>query len=454
MSRFAGDNYHEGSTEDVLAKDNRTFRDRISVLENENRFLRKSVYDLNMKLALARAIPGRRVPHFDVDAMLESDKGELPAELEEQAGSANKQDSRYFSFKFELRGHAGAVYCVRFSPNGALLATASFDKTVKIWDVMLRKEVLTVRGHNLNVLDLSWSTDSSRVVSGSYDRTVRLALAETGQELARRETPGLVQCVAFSPANSDVFFAGTTKKQIHLFDVRGDSSANVAIDNETMVNTIYPYRSDHLLITGDAGGLIKTWDIRSLKCMDTVLVDDLRHPISHMSASANQAADEEGRYLAVNCYDNLLRVYDRGAEPPKSRLQLTHSAGGHIVKNFPIRCSFFHGSEHHTATRVTESVGGDLNTSTNDLDADDIGVSHATSIHTSLLLASGSADNNVYLFDVEGREGSASQLQRMSGHTGRVYGIHFHPTQPMLASSSADGTVRVWAAKAKRPDRL
>jgi hypothetical protein len=49
MSRFPVDNYHEGTTEDVLAKENRNFRERISGLENENRALRKSVYDLNIK---------------------------------------------------------------------------------------------------------------------------------------------------------------------------------------------------------------------------------------------------------------------------------------------------------------------------------------------------------------------------------------------------------------------
>jgi WD40 repeat protein len=52
--------------------------------------------------------------------------------------------------------------------------------------------------------------------AGSYDRTVRLCTSESGQELARRETAGLVQCVAFSPSNQDVFFAGTTKKQLHM----------------------------------------------------------------------------------------------------------------------------------------------------------------------------------------------------------------------------------------------
>ena len=41
----------------------------------------------------------------------------------------------------------------------------------------------------------------------------------------------------------------------------------------------------------------------------------------------------------------MLRVYDRGADPPKTPLQLTHTAAGHIVNNWPIRCSFFQGSQ-------------------------------------------------------------------------------------------------------------
>ena len=66
-------------------------------------------------------------------------------------------------------------------------------------------------------------------------------------------------------------------------------------------------------------------------------------------------------------------------------------------------------------------------------------------MHTSVLLATGSADNDTYLFDVGGGNGSGELIQRLRGHTDRVYTVDFHPLEPLLASASADFTVRLWA---------
>ena len=55
--------------------------------------------------------------------------------------------------------------------------------------------------------------------------------------------------------------------------------------------------------------------------------------------------------------------------------------------------------------------------------------------------------------------GTGELVQRLRGHTDRVYSVDFHPHEPLLASSSADFTVRLWAAaaarsNARRPARL
>jgi hypothetical protein len=70
--------------------------------------------------------------------------------------------------------HARAISCVRFSPCGRLLATASLDGTVALLSPSSLAAIATLRGHTHGVSDLSWSTDSFYLCSASDDRTLRI----------------------------------------------------------------------------------------------------------------------------------------------------------------------------------------------------------------------------------------------------------------------------------------
>jgi WD40 repeat protein len=71
-------------------------------------------------------------------------------------------------------------------------------------------------------------------------------------------------------------------------------------------------------------------------------------------------------------------------------------------------------------------------------------------LESSLILASGSMDPYVYLFDVGGGDGQYEVLQKLGGHTDRVYDVDFHPVDHVLASGSADFSVKVWGRASKR----
>ena len=82
-----------------------------------------------------------------------------------------------------LGGHAKSVNGVSFSPNGKMLATASADKTVKLWDTSTGKEIQTLKGHTNEVRWVSFSPDGKMLATASSDNTVKLWDTSTRQEI-------------------------------------------------------------------------------------------------------------------------------------------------------------------------------------------------------------------------------------------------------------------------------
>ena len=72
-----------------------------------------------------------------------------------------------------LKGHSRAVESVNFSPDGQTLASASWDGTVKLWDLEGR-ELQTLEGHSISVISVSFSPDGQTLASASRDGTVKL----------------------------------------------------------------------------------------------------------------------------------------------------------------------------------------------------------------------------------------------------------------------------------------
>ena len=73
-----------------------------------------------------------------------------------------------------IRAHRDAVYCVRFSPDGRRLATASRDDTVKCWDTTTGGLLGLFRAHQRGVRAVAFHPDGTQLASAGEDGTVKI----------------------------------------------------------------------------------------------------------------------------------------------------------------------------------------------------------------------------------------------------------------------------------------
>jgi WD40 repeat protein len=66
------------------------------------------------------------------------------------------------------------VTCAAFSPDGSRIVTASHDKTARIWDAAIAKEIKVLLGHEDVLASAAFSPDGARIVTASYDKTARI----------------------------------------------------------------------------------------------------------------------------------------------------------------------------------------------------------------------------------------------------------------------------------------
>lgn len=117
-----------------------------------------------------------------------------------------------------MTGHQQAVAHIAFSPDGRYVASASFDKKVKIWNGRTGAFVATLTGHVASVYQVVWSADSRLLVSGSKDSTLKLWELKSLKK-ARNTLPGHadeVYALDWSP-NGSMVASGSKDRTIKIF---------------------------------------------------------------------------------------------------------------------------------------------------------------------------------------------------------------------------------------------
>jgi WD40 repeat protein len=161
-----------------------------------------------------------------------------------------------------LTGHGARVLFATYSPDGNHLATASFDKTARIWDARTGAQLAVLSGHDQTVCGTAYSPDGQRLATASFDNSARIWDAGTGATLrVLSGHTGPLQSVAYSPDGNHIVTAASDKTA-RIWDARTGAQLAVLSGHEDSVQWAGYSPDGQRIVTASLDKTARIWDAR------------------------------------------------------------------------------------------------------------------------------------------------------------------------------------------------
>ena len=204
--------------------------------------------------------------------------------------------------KATLEGHTDLVWSVAFRPNGVMLASASWDRTVRLWNVNTGNLLHTLTGHTNEVLSVTFSPDGQTLVSSDWDGTILIWNPNT-QKLKRtlKGHTGGVTSVAFSP-NGRTLASGSADRTIRLWNPNNGNPKATLIGHTDVVDAVAFSPDGETLASGSRDATIRLWNPNN--------GNHIKMLAGHTDEVQRIAFSPDGDILASGSRDRTVRLWN------------------------------------------------------------------------------------------------------------------------------------------------
>ncbi|MEG4197277.1 nSTAND1 domain-containing NTPase [Microcoleus sp. Pol12A5] len=326
-----------------------------------------------------------------------------------------------------LQGHLDAVQNVSFSPDGQMLATASYDRTVKLW----RRDgslVKTLSGHTDAVISVCFSPDAKMIASGSLDE---VRLWDSNGKLVRvihAHKNNWVPGISFSP-DGKIIATASGDRTVKLWRLDG-KLIRILKGHQNWVRQVdFSPQGDRIITVSDK--TVKLWS-RDGK----TLIKTLTNPSQPF---VNVGFSGDGQIFATASLEGTVKIWSREGQPLKTIKTIPYLGEVWSVSVSRNGQTIASGSKDGTV-RLWAQDGRLLDTWVGHNGA----ISSVTFSPDGKTLATAGNDNITKLWQID-----RNSLTVLFGHQEEVNSVQFSPDGKRIASASSDGTVRIWNREAK-----
>ncbi|MFB2896334.1 AAA-like domain-containing protein [Aerosakkonemataceae cyanobacterium BLCC-F50] len=323
-----------------------------------------------------------------------------------------------------LSGHQGSVNSVSWSPDGQTLASASSDKTVKLWSKQ-GKLLQTLKNHQESVRSVSWSPDGQTLASASDDKTVKLWSKQGKLLQTLKGHQAVVWSVSWSP-DGQTLASASDDKTVKLWSKQGKLLQT--LKNQESVSSVSWSPDGKTLASASDDNTVKLWSKQG-KLLQTIT--------GHQESVWSLSWTPDGQTLATGSGDNTVKLWSKQGK----LLQTLSSHQGVVISlSWSPDGQTLASASGDKTVKLWSKQGKLLQT----LSGHHERVSRVSWSPDGQTLASASVDKTVKLWSKQGK-----LLQTLSGHQDWVRSVSWSPDSQTLASASDDKTVKLWSKQGK-----
>jgi len=332
-----------------------------------------------------------------------------------------------------IPAHKRAVMTLTFSPDEKILATGSWDCTVKLWDLQTGALVATLAGHTDYVQSIAFSPDGKRLASGSDDQTLRIWDMASGACLRTIHAhTDNTYGVAWSPDGQLIASCGFDG-MVRVWDVASGNCLKTLIGHTRPVTKLAFAPDGRLLASGSFDHTVRVWDVASGDCVQVLG----EHTSTVFAVAWSPAPTGHPHTLASAGFDGTIRLW-RAGQNYSHRILLGHGASVYSIAFTAGGAQLLSGSDDQTI-RVWDVANG---WSVRVIQVYGLFFFGVVWSPDGRALLSANSDRTLTIWNV--RDGSVRLTLR--GHTHAIFAVAWSPDGRWLASGGFDHNVHIWDA--------